>query len=141
MMLLVAMRATSSPHASDATTQIIYAREDAPPSIESSIFLVAAAELKSETGLEIGPDRFFPVKSRQLATLSTHQSHLFAVELTSDEIKLVEVTEQQQTSFGVVEETEQTSVRVRSLAQILDSDIVDWSTIGMITNAPAAAGL
>lgn len=104
--------------------------------------VVAAAELKSETGLDIGPDRFFPVKSRQLtATLATHQSHLFAVELTSDEIKLVEATEQQQTSFGVVEETEQTSVRVRSLAQILDSDIVDWSTIGMITNALAAAGL
>lgn len=122
--------------------QIIYAHEDAPPTIESSIFLVAAAELKSETGLEIGPDRFFPVKSRQLtATLSTHQSHLFAVELTSDEIQLVEAMEQQQTSFGVVEETEQTSVRVRSLAQILDSDIVDWSTIGMITNALAAVGL
>ena len=122
--------------------QIIYAHEDAPPTIESSIFLVAAAELKSETGLEIGPDRFFPVKSWQLtATLSTHQSHLFAVELTSDEIQLVEAMEQQQTSFGVVEATEQTSVRVRSLAQILDSDIVDWSTIGMITNALAAVGL
>ncbi len=96
---------------------------------------VAASELKEETGLEINSDRIYPVFNRQLAaTLSTHTSQLFAVELDEKEMALIEEMAAKNQAFGVLEDTERTYVVVKTIKQIMNEDLVDWSTIGMISS-------
>jgi ADP-ribose pyrophosphatase YjhB (NUDIX family) len=78
-----------------------------------SVTEIAAHELKEETGLDIASERFKLMAGRQLAaTLSTHKAVLFTVELTEDEIANVD-----QTTHGVVEDTERTHVEVSKLAR------------------------
>jgi ADP-ribose pyrophosphatase YjhB (NUDIX family) len=94
---------------------------------------VASEEMKEETGLEIEPRRFRLVNTRQIgATLSTHRSYVFAVELTDDEYEQAVALEKSGTSLGVVEDTEITYVECRSLSDILAERLVDWSNVGMI---------
>lgn len=96
---------------------------------------LAAEELAEETGLSISATRFVPADERQLAsTLSTHTANLFAVELTEDEIKELESIAAEKTTFGVANDSEKTYVVVETMRNILDNDLVDWSTVGMITN-------
>jgi 8-oxo-dGTP pyrophosphatase MutT (NUDIX family) len=97
---------------------------------------VASKELKEETGVEVPPDRFRSVAARQLAgTFGTHKGHLFAVELTADELRHMEELEQRGTSFGVAAETERTYVEVRTLRQVLKEELVDHASVGMIVQA------
>ena len=94
---------------------------------------VASSELKTETGLEIPPDRFTPIAARQMAgTFGTHRAHLFAVELTSDEIRQLEASEKNQASFGDATETEKTVIEVRTIREILANDLLDDACTGMI---------
>lgn len=99
------------------------------PNIKPKI--LAATECKQETGLDIEPARFTYHGSRQLVgTVSTHQAHLFSVELTETEmdslISCVGI------AYGVAEETERTYVEITTLGKIKHRNNVDWSMLGMI---------
>lgn len=100
---------------------------------------VASSEVFEECGLQIDPSRFYPVGSRQVgATLSTHHAHVFACELTADEIAAARADTE---VHGVEADTERTYVEVRTLREILSGDYVDWATIGMIYRAAADCDL
>lgn len=92
---------------------------------------IAAHELAEETGLTISPSRFRSVGGRQLAaTLSSHKSFLFAVELTPMEMASVVGTE-----AGVSSDTELTYVGSCTLRQILSGEVpFDWSMLGMVSS-------
>lgn len=101
----------------------------------ADVLKVASEELKEETGLDIPPERFFQVQSRQLAsTWSSHSATLFSVELTDDEIAEAERISESQATFGVKEDTEMTRVDVRTLRDLTLTDAVDWSMLGMVVN-------
>ncbi len=92
---------------------------------------LAAHEAFEETGMEILAERFKAIDARQLcATLSTHKAHLFAVEVTDDEINWLR--QQQGVAHGVIEDTERTYVEIKTLQEILAQNLVDWSILGMI---------
>jgi len=94
---------------------------------------VAAEEMKEETGIEIEASRFRLVNTRQIgATVSSHRSYVFAVELTEDEINRAKAMDRAGTRHGVIEDTEITYVEVRTLDEILTERLVDWSNVGMI---------
>lgn len=96
---------------------------------------VAANEFAEETGLRISPDRLHPVGVRQPAgTLSTHTQAVYAVELSADEIARLRADDG---GHGNAEETERTYVEVARVGDLLQSDnpAVDWTTLGIITQA------
>ncbi len=98
--------------------------------------LVAAAEVREETGLEVDPERFQLLGSRQAAaTVSTHHVHLYAAALTRPELKRAEHAARTQQVHGNESETERTVLEVLSLEQMLKSDQIDWSTLGMLVKA------
>lgn len=100
---------------------------------------IASDELEEETGLKIASERFQKVKGRQLAsTLSTHKAILFAIALTDEEIKKAEEVAKKGESFGVAEDTERTFVEVKTLREVMLTDHVDWSMIGMMLNGISA---
>lgn len=94
---------------------------------------VASEEMREETGIEIEPARFRLVNARQVgATVSSHRSYVFAVELTEEEHEQAVQLEESGTRLGVIEDTEITYVEVRPLSEILSERLVDWSNVGMI---------
>lgn len=98
-------------------------------------FSVAAHEFAEETGFDIDPSRLRRIGARQLAaTFSTHVAHVFAVELTEQEIAILKRQKGDDVTHGVVEDTERTYVEVHQLKDLLDpaSNFVDWSMLGMI---------
>jgi 8-oxo-dGTP pyrophosphatase MutT (NUDIX family) len=93
---------------------------------------VAAEELEEETGVVLDPSRFRFVDARQIAgTLSAHYAHVFAVELTAEEMKELEDDSE---VHGVEEDTERTYVETYRLGDLLNGD-VDWANMGMIMSA------
>lgn len=94
---------------------------------------VAVEEVHEETGLRVDAARLRAVGARQVAaTLLSHHAHVYAVDLTEDE--LAWLTEHE----GVVRGAspgERTSVRVREVGELLAGGEVDWSTLGMILAA------
>jgi ADP-ribose pyrophosphatase YjhB (NUDIX family) len=96
---------------------------------------VAVAELCEETGLRLGHDRLREVAVRQPeATVSVHETHLFAVELSSSELEMVREKEKAGKSFGEDGE-ERTTIEIWTLGNLLRSPKVDWSTLGMVVAA------
>jgi 8-oxo-dGTP pyrophosphatase MutT (NUDIX family) len=97
--------------------------------------VTAAHELEEETGLKIDPTRFLKYPARQLAaTLSSHVAHIFAVELTEEEMQSVNGTK-----AGVAADTEITYVGVATFEDILRGKVpFDLSSIGMIGVASLA---
>lgn len=92
--------------------------------------LVAVEELHEETGLRIDGTRLRPVAARQVAaSLLSHHAHVFAAELTGDELAwlIAHEGEQRGSYHG-----ERTYVQIRELGELLAGDEVDWSTLGMI---------
>jgi hypothetical protein len=67
---------------------------------------------------------------QMVATLSAHKAHLFSVEIGDKELDLLR--SQEGTAHGVVEDTERTYVEIRTLREILENNLVDWSMLGMI---------
>ena len=91
----------------------------------------AAAELHEETGFYLDPSRLVEHQNRQLAgTFSAHKSHLFSVELDAEEIEWFK--SQKDIPHGVEKDTERTYVEVVTIGDILENNLVDWSTLGMI---------
>ncbi len=99
---------------------------------------VAAEEVEEETGLRVSADRLTLKPTRQLAaTLSAHRGTLFAVELSTSEIDLLAAEAAAGVTHGVEADTERTYVEVRTVREIVEENLVDWSTLGMIFNALA----
>ena len=89
-------------------------------------------EIKEELGFEIDKNKLIYVNSRQLAgTLSSHKSHLYKLELTDEEMNNLK---NDKGVHGVIEDTEMTYIEVMTLKEILSSNLLDWTNIGMIMN-------
>lgn len=107
--------------------------DDAAPPHE-----VAAAEMAEETGLHLDAGRLRPLADRQVAaTLLSHHARLYAVDLTEEEFAWLVAHQGELRGAG---HGEQTYVQVRSVGELLASDEVDWSTLGMILAALAIDG-
>lgn len=92
---------------------------------------VASEEVHEETGLYINPERFEKVLSRQMmGTFSSHKSHLYSVKLSKEEIEWCH--SQKDTTHGKKEDTEITYVEVLTVRELLKSNLLDWSNMGMI---------
>lgn len=95
---------------------------------------VGSEELLEETGKKIPPSRFTVHEARQLAgTLSAHQAHALSVELADEE--LLWFKQQKGIIHGVSHEGEtgeRTYVEVRTLKEILNERLVDWTNVGII---------
>ena len=93
----------------------------------------AQHELNEETGINIQqPERFkFEGQKQICATLSTHSSWLYSVELTASEFLKALETAKNQTTFGVVEDTEKTYIEIMPVSKIMEYPL-DFSMVGMI---------
>ena len=92
---------------------------------------VAAEELYEETGFVIESSRLVNHGKRQLAgTFSAHKANLYSAELKDDEIKWFK--SQAGIMHGNIEDSEQTYIEVHTLANLIDNNLVDWTTLGMI---------
>jgi len=90
----------------------------------------AAHELSEETGLSIDPGRFKLIGTRQVAgTLSAHKAHVYACELSREEMSSLQ---EDKGVHGVEEDTERTYVEVHTLQDLLNAETLDWSNLGMI---------
>ena len=99
---------------------------------------IAAEEFGEETGFNIDASRLRKIGERQLCgTLSTHQAHVYACEMTTEEIEALKSQQARGEHHGVNEDTERTYVEVHRLGDIMDttSNAVDWSMVGMILSA------
>jgi len=91
----------------------------------------ASDEVFEETGIRIDHERLVLVGARQLAgTLSAHKAHVFAVEITDEE--MTQVGQNMGKTFGDSGSSEQTYVEIHSVKELLKKETVDWSTLGMI---------
>lgn len=101
-------------------------------------FVTAAHELSEETGFNVDPSRLRKIGARQLCgTLSVHQAHVFACEVTAEELVALRKQQEDGTVFGVVEDSERTYVEVQRLGDLIASasNALDWSMLGMILTA------
>jgi len=97
---------------------------------------VASHEVEEETSLEIPANRFRSLNHRQVAaTLSTHHAHLYAARLTEAEMDKAKLLAKWGTAHGVEDDSERTYVEVYTFGDILRSEWVDWSMLGMIAKA------
>ena len=97
---------------------------------ETTPLQVAVDELREETGLSLPASRFKMCGERQcMATMLTHQAHLFSIELTDDELQQCKSNEGKR--FGE-NDSERTYIEVRTVGEILAAQDVDWTHIGMI---------
>jgi 8-oxo-dGTP pyrophosphatase MutT (NUDIX family) len=104
---------------------------------ESDPEKVAAEEVQEETGFYIEPKRLKRHEARQLAgTFSSHKAHLFSAEL--DEKELEWFISQDGIVHGNVEDSERTFIEVHSVQNLIDNELVDWSTLGMILSVIAS---
>lgn len=95
--------------------------------------LQAAAEVAEETGLRVDADRLRPLGVRQVAaTSSAHRAHLFASEITDDELTWLR---EHQGSPGGVGGGERTWIEIATYGEIRERRLVDWATLGMIAQA------
>lgn len=91
----------------------------------------AAEEVHEETGFYLKPNRLVEHEARQLApTFSAHKSHLYSVELTDEEVEWFK--SQKDIPHGVEKVSERTFVEVKTIGEVLEEKLVDWSTLGMI---------
>lgn len=97
----------------------------------------AAHELQEEVGVAIPaedlPRRVRAHGPRQLAgTTSCHEAHLFSVELTAEEMKECRRRAEEKETLGVEAESERTYIEVVRLSEAFESNLVDWSMLGMM---------
>jgi 8-oxo-dGTP pyrophosphatase MutT (NUDIX family) len=98
---------------------------------------VAAEEVQEETGFVLDPSRIKSHGKRQLAgTFSAHQSHLFSAKLTDEEMKWFR--SQKDIAYGNAEDSERTFIEVHNIHDLLEKEIVDWTTLGQILSVIAS---
>lgn len=131
-------------------TRVVLVREYRSPARNSDCFVhevpggsidaerpveAALREVEEETSIKVAPERVKALGSRQLAsTLSAHHAHLWAVELSAEEMAQATELASSPRAYGEDEE-ERTYVEVMTVRQLLKSDLVDWSNLGMIFSA------
>jgi ADP-ribose pyrophosphatase YjhB (NUDIX family) len=92
----------------------------------------AIREVEEEVGLSIEAQRVRKHSDRQLAaTTSAHQAHLFAVEITGEE--LLKLRSRQSVPDGQTSDTERTWTEITTFREIRQNRLVDWATLGMIS--------
>jgi len=92
---------------------------------------IARDEIREETGLHLDIEGFKYETTRQIAaTLSSHRCYLFSRELNEDEMDMAHAEIGK--VHGVEEDTERTYVVTKTVRQILDDNLLDWSMVGMI---------
>ncbi|MBP5935371.1 NUDIX hydrolase [Streptomyces sp. LBUM 1476] len=102
---------------------------------------VAVDEFTQETGLSLSPARLHLVGVRQpVGTVSAHTQAVYAAELTEAELTALR---SDRARHGNDEETEHTYVEVVRIGDLLQPGhpMVDWTTIGIITQAVHSAVL
>ena len=93
---------------------------------------VASSEIYEETSFKVNTERIKYVQERQLnGTLTAHKTSLFALEVTEEEMKWFEG--QKGKIHGNKEYGEIIYLKVLTLGEILENELLDWSNIGMIT--------
>lgn len=91
----------------------------------------AAEEVFEETGFNLDPSRLKPHSALQLSgTLSSHKAHLYSVELTDEEIEWFK--SQEGVVHGNEDDSERTFIEVLSLSSLINDELTDWTTLGMI---------
>lgn len=93
----------------------------------------ATEEVHEEAGLQLPPDRFREVGIRQLlAPFTSHQAHLFAVELTDKEMDYLKaqrgIAHGDRSDYG----GEMTYVEIWKVKDVIKESVIDWSNLGMI---------
>lgn len=89
------------------------------------------SEIEEEIGLSIRSWRFHLHFVRQMvSTMSIHFSYVFSVELSDSEMDFVK--SQRDKVLGVEADTERIYIEVWKYSDIMKSDAMDWSMIGMI---------
>lgn len=97
---------------------------------------VAAEEVHEEMGLYIEPDRLKLYGTRQLAgTFSTHKANLFAAEITADELEWLK--SQKDIAHGNEADSERTFIEIHPVSQLVNSESIDWTTLGMVLSVIA----
>ncbi len=64
--------------------------------------------------------------------MSAHKASVYAAQINGEELALFESKAASGAVHGVEEDTERTSICVLTVKEILSSDAVDWSNVGMI---------
>lgn len=101
----------------------------------------AVREVGEEIGLRLPSAAFRPHTVRQVVgTLSVHRAHVFSALLSEDQVADLRSREKSGTSYGVVEDSERTYVRVRTIGQLLNDTSIDWSTLGVILSVLRESG-
>lgn len=100
----------------------------------SDPFETIVDEISEECGFDANKDKIKEVNTRQIySTLLTHKVHLYKYELDLVEYNKIKSNEGQ--IFGNIQDTERTMVHVKTLREILEQSIVDYSNIGQIFEA------
>ena len=103
---------------------------------QKSPLAVAVEEAQEETGLVLDPARLVPVGTRQLAgTLSAHHGHVYRVALTAAELAALREAAQEGRTFGVEGSSEQITLALWRVAELLEDTRADWATVGMVVAA------
>lgn len=94
----------------------------------------AADEVSEEIGLTIDVSRFRAHGSRQVAaTMSAHHAYLFSAEIT--EVELERLRRLRGRPHGLLRDSERTWVEITSYRKIRSANLVDWATLGMLSEA------
>ena len=93
---------------------------------------IAVGELKEETGLGIGRERFRIIGKRQVAaTIIANEAVLLAARLESEEMD--EIAKKQRKKHGNIAKTEKTYPYIFTRQQIVDGNFVDYATLGQLS--------
>jgi 8-oxo-dGTP pyrophosphatase MutT (NUDIX family) len=98
----------------------------------------AAREVYEETGIAVAKERLRYVGSRQaVATLSTHQVHCYAVEMTDAELAQAAAVAASGEAHGEDGPggEEQAYTEITTLGELLQGEYADWTTVGLVARA------
>lgn len=100
---------------------------------EDDTLKVVVAEIEEETSFKVDPSRLYRVGKLQVAaTLSAHTCALYGLELDANEMRTLKEIAARGKPFGVLEDSERTYVEVLSFQNVMERDLLDWSTVGMV---------
>lgn len=101
---------------------------------EKSSSLTAIEEVKEELGIDIDINRLQLISDRQcLGTLSAHKLIAYKYILNEQEFNYLEQLEG--SIHGLEEDSERTYLIIKSIRDIINNKLVDWTNIGIILSA------
>ena len=103
-------------------------------SLNNDALQTAIEEIKEEVGISLDLLKLDLIESRQsIATLSAHKLIAYKYELSTDEFKKLKKIEGSQ--HGLEADSERTYVIIKSLDEIINNSLLDWTNIGIILSA------